>query len=98
MLFRSFRKPNNSLEHREQFNAALSLKDKSSQLTGTPTKTGYTGENMNLATITVLGVSSASSVTANGGSATFTYDGTNKVLSITGLSVSLSQSFTVSWS
>nr|CAD7395421.1 unnamed protein product [Timema cristinae] len=61
----------------------VSFSLQSSQLTGTPTKTGYTGENMNLATITVLGVSSASSVTANGGSATFTYDGTNKVLSIT---------------
>nr|CAD7427819.1 unnamed protein product [Timema monikensis] len=56
----------------------VSFSLQSSQLTGTPRKTGYIGENMNLATITVLGVSSASSVTANGGSATFTYDGTNK--------------------
>nr|CAD7260439.1 unnamed protein product [Timema shepardi] len=76
----------------------VSFSLQSSQLTGTPKKTGYTGENMNLATITVLGVSSASSVTANGGSATFTYDGTNKVLTITGLSISLSDSFTVTWS
>nr|CAD7395420.1 unnamed protein product [Timema cristinae] len=76
----------------------VSFSLQSSQLTGTPRKTGYTGENMNLATITVLGVSSASSVTANGGSATFTYDGTNKVLTITGLTISLSDSFTVTWS
>nr|CAD7577903.1 unnamed protein product [Timema californicum] len=76
----------------------VSFSLQSSQLTGTPKKTGYTGENMNLATITVLGVSSASSVTANGGSTTFTYDGTNKVLTITGLSISLSDSFTVTWS
>nr|CAD7427818.1 unnamed protein product [Timema monikensis] len=76
----------------------VSFSLQSSQLTGTPRKTGYIGENMNLATITVLGVSSASSVTANGGSATFTYDGTNKVLTITGLTISLSDSFTVTWS
>nr|CAD7441095.1 unnamed protein product [Timema bartmani] len=76
----------------------VSFSLQSSQLTGTPKKTGYTGENMNLGTITVLGVSSASSVTANGGSATFAYDGTNKVLTITGLSISLSDSFTVTWS
>ncbi|KAJ8897947.1 hypothetical protein PR048_003305 [Dryococelus australis] len=51
----------------------------SSQLTGTPTHIGYTGESMVLGNITVLGVSSASSVTVNGASTSFTFDSSNKV-------------------
>ncbi|XP_063235719.1 lysosomal alpha-glucosidase-like [Bacillus rossius redtenbacheri] len=69
-----------------------------SQLTGTPTHTGYTGESMVLGNITVLGVSSASSVSVNGASAPFTFDSSNKVLKMDSLSVSLTDAFTIKWS